>query len=114
VDTPGQFEALGEWFYPNGSLVRIKDSGDDVYRDRGPGIMRLNRRNNAMSPTGLFCCVIPDATSTNKTTCINIGEQINYLTTINCDHKIMHTVLDSPTTNPPNPTTTPSGSKSKI
>jgi hypothetical protein len=44
--------------------------------------VRLNRRNNAMSPTGPFCCVVPDATSITKTTCIYIGEQIDYLTTI--------------------------------
>jgi hypothetical protein len=92
VDTPGRFGALGEWVYPNGSLVRIKDSGDDIYRDRGLGIVRLNRRNNALSPTGQFCCVIPDATSTNKTICVNIGEQINYLTTNYCDINYAYSV----------------------
>ena len=75
MDTPIGSRALGEWFYPNGSLVHVKDNGDDLYRDRGLGIVRLNRRNNAISPTGQFCCVVPDATFTNKTTCINIGEQ---------------------------------------
>ena len=74
-DIPIGSQALGEWFYPNGSLVRDKDNGDNFYRNRGPGIVRLNRRNNAMSPTGQFCCIVPDATFTNKTTCINIGEQ---------------------------------------
>ena len=66
---------VGEWLYPNMSLVRVNGSNDDFYRDRGPGIVRLNRRNNAMSPIGQFCCMVPDATSTNKTTCINIGKQ---------------------------------------
>ena len=74
-DTPGVGGALGEWLYPDGSLVRVKDSGDGFYRDRGAGAVRLNRRNDTMSPTGQFCCVIPDATFTNTTTCINIGEQ---------------------------------------
>ena len=71
----GRRVGLGEWFYPNGSLVRVKDNGDDLYCNRGPGIVRLNRKNNAISPTGQFCCVVPDATFANKTTCINIGEQ---------------------------------------
>ena len=72
----GGMGALGEWFYPNGSLVRVKDNGDDFYRNRDLGIVRLNRRNNAMSPTGQFCCVVPDATFMDKTTCINISEEI--------------------------------------
>ena len=67
--------ALGEWLYPNGSFVQVEGSGDDLYRTRGLGIVHLNRRNNAMSPIGQFCCEVPDATSTNKTTCINISEQ---------------------------------------
>ena len=69
--------ALGNWFYPNRSSVRVDGSNDDFYRDRGLGIVRLNRRNNAMSPTGQFCCMVPDATSTDRTTCINISEQQN-------------------------------------
>ena len=74
-DETGERGALGEWFYPDGSLVQLEDSGDNFYRNRGTGIVRLNRRNDATSPTGQFCCVIPDATFTNKTTCIDIGEQ---------------------------------------
>ena len=68
--------ALGDWFYPNGTAVDIKNSGDDIYRNRGPRVVRLNRRNNAMSPTGQYCCVVPDATFTNMITCIDIGELI--------------------------------------
>ena len=73
-DETGGRGPLGEWFYPDRSLVRVKDSGVDIYRNRGPGIVRLNRRNNATSPTGQFCCVVPDATLTNRITCIDIGE----------------------------------------
>ena len=74
-DTPGIGGALGEWFYPDGSLVQIEDSGDDFYRTRGLGVVRLNRRNNAMSPIGQFCCMVPDAIFTNKIICINISKQ---------------------------------------
>ena len=77
IDTvaPCGSRALGEWFFPNGSPVRFPGSGDDIYRNRGPGIVRLNRRNNTTSPTGQFCCVLPDATLTNMITCVNISEQ---------------------------------------
>ena len=76
ADTPSKGGALGEWFYPNGSAVPISGSGYDFYRSRGTGIVRLHRRNNTISITGQFCCVVPDATFTNSTTCINIGEKI--------------------------------------
>ena len=66
---------LGEWRYPNRSLVQVEGEGDDFYRDRGPSVVRLNRRNNATFPMGQFCCVVPDATLNDKTTCINISEQ---------------------------------------
>ena len=64
--------ALGQWFYPNGSAVGIWNSGQDFYVDRGPSVVRLNRRINATSTTGLFCCVVPDATSTKTRICITV------------------------------------------
>ena len=66
IETPNGI-ALGEWLYPNGSKIATGMSGDDFYWNRGPSLVRLNRRNNATSPEGQFCCVIPDATLTNVT-----------------------------------------------
>ena len=49
-----------EWYYPNnGSIVRNSPAGRDFYRDRGPSVVRLNRRNNATPPTGIYQCTIP-------------------------------------------------------
>ena len=48
-----------DWYYPNGSNVRIKNNGDDFYRNRGPSVVRLNRRNNVTSPSGIYRCEIP-------------------------------------------------------
>ena len=54
----------GEWYYPNGSLLTIEGSGRDLYRNRGDeGEVRLNRRNNALFPTGMYHCEVPDANS---------------------------------------------------
>ena len=64
---------LGEWFYPNGSVIDVSDSGNNFYRNRGQSVVRLNQRNNAVSPTGLFCCEVPDALPVNITVCANIG-----------------------------------------
>ena len=66
--------ALGEWFYPDGTAVGIQGSGDDFYRDRGPSVVRLNRRNTARSPTGQYCCDIPDTSNTQQRVCANVGK----------------------------------------
>ena len=63
---------LGQWFYPNGSDVGTWSSEQDFYVDRGPSVVRLNRRTDASSITGLFCCEVPDATSTKTRICTNV------------------------------------------
>ena len=72
-DTPIGVGGLGEWFYPNGSTVPIEGAGYDLYRNRGPSVVRLNRRRNGTSPTGLYCCEVPDSTFTTQRVCANIG-----------------------------------------
>ena len=69
----------GEWYFPDGTTVPIEGEGENgattFYRNRGDdGSVNLNRLNSdVMSPTGLFCCEVPDANDINKTVCINIG-----------------------------------------
>ena len=70
----------GEWMFPDdGGMVPILDSAETFYRNRGDdGTVNLNRLNNdVMMPTGRFCCVVPDATSTDVTICANIGMLVN-------------------------------------
>ena len=65
----------GEWNLPDGN--RINNTPDtNFYRTRYTQQVRLNRRNNATSPTGVFICVVPnDADSTmNHTAIITISE----------------------------------------
>ena len=64
---------LGEWFYPNRSAVHLIALNTNFYRNRGPNVIRLHWRNYSMTPTGEFCCVVPDAASVNITICVNIG-----------------------------------------
>ena len=63
----------GEWRFPDGLCVQVKGKGGDFYRNRDPGVVRLNRRNNATFPTGLYCCDVQDADSSLARTCANIG-----------------------------------------
>ena len=50
----------GEWFFPNGSRVRILASGDSVYRNRDRSVVNLKWKiyYDAI-PMGIFCCEIP-------------------------------------------------------
>ena len=65
----------GEWFFPNKDKVPIFIDGTTFYRNRGDdGTVNLNRASSdVLMPTGRFCCVVPDATSTQVTICVNIG-----------------------------------------
>ena len=60
---------IGEWYFPNGSAVRIRGEMKDFYRNREGMMVRLNRRNNAMGPTGIYCCDIPGSNG-NMTLCV--------------------------------------------
>ena len=70
---------FGQWFFPNGGKVPTIGTGvamaTTFYRTRrDDGRVNLNRLNDdVMMPTGRFCCVVPDVTSTNVTVCAIIG-----------------------------------------
>ena len=56
---------LGEWYFPDGTpVVNGTNQSRSIYRNRGPSVVRLNRRNNATSPTGVYRCEVPDASGT--------------------------------------------------
>ena len=69
----GGGSGVGGWYFPNQSTVPNSGEGGNFYRNRGPSIVRLNRRNNVTSPIGLFCCEVPDVTSTLHRICASIG-----------------------------------------
>ena len=76
---PGQ----GQWIYPDGfinadhSLVRNNPSGDDIFRTRGAMmVVRLERRNNPIGPTGQYCCQVATMANpyTDSTMCVILSE----------------------------------------
>ena len=73
-----QTNRYGEWYYPSGTPLRPGGTGDAIFRDRvdaSLGIMgsvRLHRRNNALSPVGIYGCVIPDAYRVNQNLYVGI------------------------------------------
>ena len=70
---------VGEWYFPNGTIVprRSDAPSADFTRSGFTHEVRLNRRNNAMSPTGIYECRVPDGAG-NATAQITIGECINF------------------------------------
>ena len=68
---------LGEWYLPNGELVQGANSTTAFYRSRGDnGDVSLNRPSEVVSPTGKFCCQVPNAADINQTLCVIIGRII--------------------------------------
>ena len=67
-------KALGHWFYPNGSVVGLKHADESFHKSRNYSKVYLHRRIDSISPAGKFCCVVPDATYTDITVFVNLGE----------------------------------------
>ena len=63
----------GEWYYPNGDRVPTTGGTQDFYRNRGTQQVILSRRNDAMSPTGCFCCEFDNPT---ERICITLSSKI--------------------------------------
>ena len=61
---------LGNWYYPNGTGVVNNGEGWEFYRNRGPSVVRLNRRRGGVM--GIYHCVIPDAAGVNQTIYIGV------------------------------------------
>ena len=57
--------SMGNWRYPDGSLVPSQSGGASISRSRGPSSVLLHRINNVTSPTGIYTCGIPDANNIN-------------------------------------------------
>ena len=61
---------LGDWYYPNGTGVVNLGLQWEFYRNRGPSVVRLNRRRGGV--TGIYHCVIPDAAGVDQTMFIGV------------------------------------------
>jgi hypothetical protein len=67
----------GEWYYPEGYRVGVQGVGfayyEEFYRDRGNGVVRLNRRQDIIGRLGVFRCEIPDANNNIQDVHVNVG-----------------------------------------
>lgn len=77
----GQLFVRG-WYFPSGVAVKISDYNDSIYRNRDQSVVRLNRRNNATSPSGVFRCAVPDANGTSQSIYVGIYPEEGGILTI--------------------------------
>ena len=67
---------LGDWYFPDGSVLAAGGGGGDIYKLRDVQVVHLRRRNSATSPSGIYRCDIEtDAVSDNDTDTIT-GETV--------------------------------------
>ena len=55
----------GDWYFPDGGRLQHPNSGDDIFETRGAQLVNLQRRNNAMGPSGIYRCEIPTVANHN-------------------------------------------------
>ena len=68
--------ATGIWVLSDGSIPL--DSSTDLYRNRGPSAVLLNRRTSAMGPTGLYNCQVPDGSGMERTLYIGVNSSMQH------------------------------------
>ena len=78
---------VGEFYYPDNTAVGFS-STNSLYRNRGPQVVRLNRRGNALSPTGVYRCQIPDSIGRMQNIYINIIGMNYYTCVCQCRHDL--------------------------
>ena len=96
TDSQRDEEALGEWYYGNGSMVSFVDGTIDndsrndsfinsnFFASSGQSVIRLFYRGSSING-GKFCCRIPDKAGLNHVQCVHIGKNYSM-------HAIMITV----------------------
>ncbi len=68
---------VGNWLYPNGTIVLSNNPNIDFTRSFHFQKIRLNRkRTDVIFPTGVYTCMVPDSsnTATIHTATITLGE----------------------------------------
>ena len=67
----------GSWFFPDGSVLPFfAQDDDDIVMDREPQVVHIRRRNNAMSPSGIYRCDIETMAVNDDNPDIITGETV--------------------------------------
>ena len=63
--------ALGNWYFPEESAVEF-ERANNIYKNRGPSVVRLHKKPNITSPTGIYRCDIPDDNGVNQSIFVGV------------------------------------------
>ena len=66
----------GDWYFPNGNALANAGAGGDIYKRRDVVRVDLHRRNNAMSPTGIYHCEIETVAVNDNNVATITGETV--------------------------------------
>ena len=66
--------AIGNWFFPNGSRVPSSGNNRDFYRTRGSMVVKLHRRRGGVE--GIYRCEIPETMNVIQTIYIGVYNTI--------------------------------------
>ena len=66
----------GDWYFPDGSVLAGGGGGGDIYKRREPQVVHLRRRNNAISPSGIYRCDIETVAVHDNDTDTITGESV--------------------------------------
>ena len=61
---------LGDWYYPNGTGVANIGQQWEFYRNRGPSVVRLNKRRGGVN--GIYHCKIPDQNGVSQSLYVGV------------------------------------------
>ena len=64
----------GDWYFPDGSVLPFANNPGSIVEDREPQEVHIRRRNNAMSPSGIYHCVIETNAVNDDDTATVTGE----------------------------------------
>ncbi len=63
--------SVARFYYPNGNVVGFS-STSSLYQNRGEQLVRLNRKDDSLSPTGRYRCDISAGEGVTQSIYINI------------------------------------------
>lgn len=83
-------DQLGEWVYPNGTVIPPLSQGNSVLLSRNDRMEIFLRRqfDAPSSAQGTYCCRLPTASSpdSDETICVFLSKLCNYVFVITCEH----------------------------
>ena len=72
---------MGGWYFPNGSVIPEEGNHTTFFVSRGDnGTVNLNHNDssNVSSPSGRFCCEVPDVNGLDQTECALLSKLKKY------------------------------------